>query len=123
MGKGKYDPRFNFDGINGPQVIPPAYGLEGIHRITATGDGEDLAYWNRYVGVTQMGGHGTFSEPRTGVMVTNGPDDLISSKLAALQAYQLSLAAPHPPAGSFDPAAAERGRLVFAGGGQVRHLP
>jgi cytochrome c peroxidase len=35
-----------------------------------------------------------------------------------LQAYQLSLAAPAPPAGSFDPAAAERGRLVFNGGGK-----
>jgi len=54
-GKGKYDPRFNQDGMNGPQVIPPAYGLSGIHRITSTGDGEDIAYWNRYVGVTQMG--------------------------------------------------------------------
>ena len=28
-GKGKYDPRFNQDGQNGPQVIPPAYGLHG----------------------------------------------------------------------------------------------
>lgn len=117
-GKGKYDPRFNFDGINGPQVIPPAYGLGGIHRITSTGDGEDIAYWNRYVGVTQMGGHGTFSEPRTGVVVTNGPDDLVSAKLPALQAYQLSIAAPAPPAGSFDAAAAERGRLVFNGAGR-----
>ena len=59
-GKGKYDPRFNLDGRNGPQVIPPAYGLDGIHRITTTGDGDDIAYWNRYVAVTQMGGHGTF---------------------------------------------------------------
>ena len=33
-GKGKYDPRFNLDGKNGPQVIPPAYGLDGIQRIT-----------------------------------------------------------------------------------------
>jgi mono/diheme cytochrome c family protein len=117
-GKGKYDPRFNFDGINGPQAIPPAYGLQGIHRITSTGDGEDIAYWNRYVGVTQMGGHGTFSEPRTGVVVTNGPDDLISTKLPALQAYQLSLAAPQPPAGRFDAAAAARGKLVFNGAGR-----
>jgi mono/diheme cytochrome c family protein len=115
-GKGKYDPRFNFDGRNGPQVIPPAYGLAGINRITATGDGTDIAYWNRYVGVTQMHGHGSFSEPRTGVNVQN-PPDLISSKLPALQAYQLSLNAPHPPAGSFDAAAAARGQLVFAGAG------
>ncbi|MGZ6078504.1 MAG: hypothetical protein ACXWK6_11910, partial [Myxococcaceae bacterium] len=114
-GPGKYDPRFNQDGLNGPQVIPPAYGLNGIHSITATGDGSDIAYWNRYVAVTQMGGHGTFSEPRTGVNVTNGTDDLVSSKLPALQAYQLSLAAPPPPAGSYDPAAAARGQALFAG--------
>lgn len=113
-GPGKYDPRFNFDGKNGPQVIPPAYGLLGINRITVTGDGAEVAYWNRYVGVTQMHGHGSFSEPRTGVNVDN-PPDLISSKLPALQAYQLSLPAPTPPAGSFDPAAAARGQLVFNG--------
>jgi len=117
-GKGKYDPRFNFDGVNGPQVIPPAYGLDGIHRITSTGDGDDIAYWNRYVGVTQMGGHGSFSDRRTGVNVTNGTDDLITSKLPALQAYQLSLPAPQPPVGSFDPAAAARGKVVFNGPGQ-----
>lgn len=114
-GKGKYDPRFNQDGLNGPQVIPPAYGLDGVHRITSTGDGEDIAYWNRYVGVTQMGGHGSFAERRTGVNVTNGTDDLITAKLPALQAYQLTLQAPPPPTGSFDPVAAERGRIVFNG--------
>jgi mono/diheme cytochrome c family protein len=116
-GKGKYDPRFNLDGANGPQAIPPAYGLLGIRRITSTGDGEDIAYWNRYVAVTQMGGHGTFTEPRTGVSVTNGTTDLVSAKLPALQAYQLSIAAPRPPAGSFDPAAAARGEAVFNGPG------
>ncbi len=113
-GPGKYDPRFNQDGQNGPQVIPPAYGLNGIHSITSTGDGNDLAYWNRYVGVTQMGGHGSFFDARTGVNVTNGTDDLISAKLPALQAYQLTLVAPPPPAGSFDGAAASRGKLIFA---------
>ncbi|MFZ3289423.1 MAG: hypothetical protein WA191_21605, partial [Telluria sp.] len=35
-GKGKYDPRFNQDGKNGPVVIPPAYGLKGIHAVTFT---------------------------------------------------------------------------------------
>ena len=114
-GPGKYDPRFNFDGLNGPQMIPPAYGLRGIHSVTSTGDGSDLAYWNRYVGVTQMGGHGAFTEPRTGVSVVNGNDDLISSKLPALQAYQLSIPAPPAPAGSFDAAAAARGEAVFTG--------
>ncbi len=116
-GPGMYDPRFNFDGKNGPQVIPPAYGLLGIHRITSTGDGDDVMYWNRYVGVTQMHGHGSFDEPRTGVHVDN-PPDIISPLLPALQEYQLSLNAPAPPAGSFDPAAAERGHDVFNGAGQ-----
>jgi cytochrome c5 len=117
-GKGRYDPRFNLDGQNGPQAIPPAYGLAGIHRITVTGDGDDIAYWNRYVAVTQMGGHGTFTEPRTGVSVTNGTVDRVTPLLPALQAYQLSIAAPPPPANSFDRAAADRGKLVFEGIGQ-----
>jgi cytochrome c5 len=116
-GPGKYDPRFNFDGQNGPQVIPPAYGLLGINKITVTGDGGDVAYWNRYVGITQMHGHGSFSEPRLGISVNN-PPDLISSKLQALQEYQLSLNAPAPPTGSFDPAAAARGSQVFNGPGE-----
>ena len=117
-GPGRYDPRFNQDGLNGPQAIPPAYGLAGINRITSTGDGDEIAYWNRYVAVTQMGGHGTFTDPRIGVSVTNGNDDLVTSKLPALQAYQLSLPAPAAPAGSFDVTAAARGKQVFDGPGQ-----
>lgn len=113
-GKGKYDPRFNLDGKNGPQVIPPAYGLQGIHKITSTGDGDEISYWNRYVAVTQMGGQGSFSDSRTGVSVIHGSVDMVSAKLPALQAYQLSLAAPAAPAGSFDVAAAARGKLVFS---------
>ena len=117
-GPGKYDPRFNLDGKNGAQTIPPAYGLRGLNKVTATGDAKDLMYWNRYVGVTQMGGHGSFAEPRTGVNITNGTDDRISAKLPALQAYQLTLAAPPPPTGSFDVAAAARGQVVFNGAGK-----
>jgi mono/diheme cytochrome c family protein len=117
-GKGKYDPRFNIDGLNKPVVIPPAYGLDGIHRITLTGDGDDIAYWNRYVAVTQMGGLGTMTEPRLNIDITNGSEDRVSSKLPALQAYQLSLPAPAAPAGSIDAAAATRGKAVFEGAGQ-----
>ena len=117
-GKGKYDPRFNIDGKNKPAVIPPAFGLEGVHKITFTGDGDEIAYWNRYVAVTQMGGLGTFSEPRLNLTVTNGTVDAVSSKLPALQAYQLSIKAPAPPAGSFDAAAAQRGKAVFEGAGK-----
>ena len=116
-GPGLYDPRYNIDGLNGPQVISPAYGLQNIHKIIATGDGDDLAYWNRYVGVTQMGGHGNFTDARIpgGVNITNGTDDLVTAKLPALQAYQLSIAAPPAPAGSFDAAAATRGKVLFEG--------
>ena len=116
-GKGKYDPRFNIDGKSKPVVIPPAYGLQGIHSITLTGDGTEIAYWNRYVAVTQMGGLGTFVEPRLNLSVTNGTVDLVSSKLPALQAYQLTLQPPAPPAGSFDAVAAARGKIVFEGKG------
>ncbi len=116
-GKGKFDPRNNVDGINGPVVIPPAYGLNGINRITFTGDGENVAYWNRYVSVVEMGGQGSFSDPRLPLSITHGTVDLVSSKLPALQAYQLSLKAPAPPAGSFDAAAAARGKEIFEGAG------
>jgi mono/diheme cytochrome c family protein len=116
-GPGRYDPRFNIDGVNKPVSIPPAYGLDGIHSVTVTGDGSELAYWNRYVAVTQMGGLGTMDEPRLNLHITNGTEDRVSDKLAALQAYQLSLPAPPAPAGSFDAAAATRGKAVFDGAG------
>ncbi|HET8649890.1 MAG TPA: c-type cytochrome [Gemmatimonadales bacterium] len=116
-GPGKYDARFNFDGKSNPEVIPPAYGLLGLNSITVTGDGKNIEYWNRYVGVTQMHGHGSFSEPRTGVNVNN-PPDIVGPLLPALQAYQLSLAAPPPPAGSFDADAAARGKALFNGAAQ-----
>ena len=117
-GKGKYDPRHNIDGGNKPVVIPPAFGLDGVRKITFTGDGDDIAYWNRYVAVTQMGGLGTMVEPRLNLSITHGTVDLVTDKLPALQAYQLSLKAPAAPAGSFDAVAAARGRLVFEGAGR-----
>jgi mono/diheme cytochrome c family protein/cytochrome c5 len=116
-GPGKYDARYNFDGQNDPAVIPPAYGLSGVNSVTYTGDGDRPAYWNRYVAVTQMHGHGSFSEPRLSISVSNPPDQ-VETKLPNLEAYQLSLSAPAPPAGSFDPAAAARGQAVFVGPGQ-----
>jgi len=113
-GPGKYDPRFNFDGQNDPVVIPPAYGLAGIHSETFTGDGTEVKYWNRYVAVTQMHGQGNFSEPRLGINIMQSPD-LVDPLLDRLQAYELSLQAPTPPAGSFDAAAAARGDELFDG--------
>ena len=108
----------NVDGISNPVVIPPAYGLQGIRSVTYTGDGQDLAYWNRYVAVAEMGGQGTVVEPRLNLSITHGTQDLVSAKLPALQAYQLSLQAPQAPAGSVDAAAAGRGKVIFEGTGQ-----
>jgi mono/diheme cytochrome c family protein len=122
-GPGWYDPRFNIDGINAPVRIPPAYGLAGVRLETYTGDGP-LPYWNNYVAVTQMQGQGVFIDHRIGVQVVRTPD-LVHPKLAALEAYQLSLPAPEPPAGSFNAAAAMRGQNVFNGVGRCSscHLP
>jgi cytochrome c553 len=112
-GPGMYDPRFNIDGKNMPVVIPPAFGLRHIAKEIYTGDGP-VSYWNAYVAITQMHGHGPFSDPRIGVNVNNAPD-MVTSKLPPLREYQFSLSAPEPIAGTFDPAAAKRGHALFEG--------
>ncbi len=121
-GPGKYDPRHHaFDGTNIiplnsptlPVLIPPAYGLQGVGFETYTGDGS-ISYWNSYVGVSQMGGQGSFSDPRINLTITQKPDR-VTPKLPALLEYQLSLAAPIPPSGSFNAAAARRGERLFHG--------
>ena len=123
-GPGKFDPRLQaFDGtqlvsLNSttlPVVIPPAYGLRRVPFETFTGDGP-ISYWNNYVGVTQMGGHGNFSDPRLALPpIVQTQPDLVTPKLPALREYQLSLLAPAPPRGSFDRAAARRGEELFGG--------
>jgi hypothetical protein len=131
-GPGRFDPRFHiFDGKNSieinsptlPVVIPPVFGLQGVGFETFNADGP-ISYWNNYVGVTQMGGQGSFSDPRIGVDVKQTPD-LVTPKLPALLAYQLSLQTPPPPAGSFNQVAAKRGQGVFNGAaGCARcHIP
>jgi CxxC motif-containing protein (DUF1111 family) len=92
-------------------VIPPIYGLKGVGFETFTADGP-ISYWNSYVGVGQMGGHGSFSDPRIGLFIKQTPD-LVTPKLPALLDYQLSLRAPKPPRGSVDPEAANRGKGLF----------
>lgn len=112
-GPGKYDPRFNIDGKNTPLVLPPAYGLSQVQNETYTAEGP-ISYWNAYVAVTQMHGHGNFSDSRLGIHIVQAPD-MVGPKLASLRAYQHSMQAPAPPARSFDIAAAERGRSTFNG--------
>jgi len=122
-GPGRFDPRFNVDGLNGPVLIPPAYGLKGVGFETYTGDGP-ISYWNNYVAVLEMGGHGSFSDPRLGINIVQEPDQ-VTPKLPELLRYQLSLAAPPPPAGSFDQTAARRGEALFKGkaGCAACHIP
>jgi RoxA-like, cytochrome c-like len=119
-GPGKYDPRHHaFDGTNLlslnspslPIVLPPIYGLKGVGFETFSADGP-ISYWNSYVGAGQMGGQGTFHDPRIGLFITQTPD-LVTPKLPALLDYQLSLRTPEPPTGSFDRQAANRGRGLF----------
>src|SRR6266571_4880810 len=110
-GPGKYDAEFNRDGINNPVVIPPALGLRGVALETYTAEGP-VSYWNNYVAVTQMHGHGSFSDPALGINIQQTPDR-VTPVLPVLRAYQLSLSTPPPPEGSFDPAAAERGKALF----------
>src|SRR5437763_5725990 len=122
-GPGKYDAEFNRDGINSPVVIPPALGLRDVALETYTGEGR-VSYWNAYVAVTQMHGHGSFSDPTLGIDIRQRPD-LVTPVLPVLRTYQLSLNAPAPPAGSGDREAAERGQAVFNTPGRCAscHIP
>jgi hypothetical protein len=112
-GPGRYDAYWNHDGMNDPTLIPPAYGLDGVAVETFTGEGP-VSYWNAYVAVTQMHSQGSFFDPELGIDIRATPD-LVTPKLPDLQAYQLTLPAPAPPAGSFDAEAAARGQVVFGG--------
>jgi hypothetical protein len=123
--------------------IPSAYGHLGENFHTWTGYFGDVTYWNAYVANLQMHGNGNFNDsrfefidPKTGKpkypaalrgsfnKLRHVPDE-VTSKLAPLHYYQLSLKAPTPPAGSFDPAAAKRGEQVFNGQGECSdcHMP
>ena len=142
-GPGKFDAElfldgkgFRPDGKTAAVLIPPAYGLAGVNLHTYTGWGS-VPYWNAFVANLEMHGQGVFYDPRLDNAkqfpvaarnrsghVTNSPD-LITPKLAALHFYQLALAAPKPPDGSFDPAAAARGARLFRGKAECAtcHVP
>ncbi|MEO8859270.1 MAG: hypothetical protein ABI343_19975 [Burkholderiaceae bacterium] len=158
FGPGFYDPRINVNTDPGsnpavgpnidanvaaykaaggiPVVIPPAFGLVGLSKSIFTGDGDTAhepagptAYWNRYVGVAQMHGHGTFFDER--IIINGKPlnvdhrvgDDLITAILPQLEAYQWSIAAPAigthgtkwAVASDLDTQAVTRGKAVFEG--------
>jgi hypothetical protein len=120
--------------VPGATLIPPAFGLGGVNLHTWTGWGS-VPHWNAFVATLEMHGVGRFWDSRLTnggqfpIAATNGfgdlklpngqyispDDDLVTSKLQALQFYQLAIPSPQPPAGSFDPAAAARGDVLFSG--------
>ena len=132
-GPGKFDASllldgkaFRPDGGSAAVLIPPAFGLAGVNLHTWTGWGA-VSHWNALVANLEMGGQGTFYDPRLNdavkfpIAAANGfgnvrPEiDLITASLGDLQLYQLALNAPKPPRHSFDKEAAIRGKLVFNG--------
>lgn len=132
-GPGKYDAvlfvdgkAFRPDGKSGAVLIPPAFGLAGVNLHTWTGWG-GVSHWNAFVANLEMHGKGTFYDPRlddatrfpvaarAGFGDVRAEEDMITPLLPALQIYQLALAPPSPPRGSFDRGAAKRGEDVFAG--------
>jgi hypothetical protein len=117
---------FRPDGKSGATLIPAAFGLAGVNLHTYSGWG-GVSHWNAFVANLEMHGKGTFYDPRlndankfpvaarAGFGNMRSDPDLISSKLPALQFYQLAIPAPKPPPGSFDQAAATRGEALFRG--------
>jgi hypothetical protein len=114
--------------VSGATLIPPAFGLGGVNLHTWTGWGS-VPHWNAFVGILEMHGKGRFFDPRLNnasqfpiaaahdfadLPHISPDDDLVTSKLAALQLYQLSIPAPNPSV-PFDKAAAARGDELFSG--------
>ena len=133
-GPGKFDAELNLDGKAfrpdgkpAATLIPPAFGLAGVNLHTWTGGWGTVTYWNAFVANLEMQGQGTFFDARlndakkypvaarAGFGNKRSATDMVTSKLAALQFYQLAIPAPTPPAGSFDAAAAARGEALFKG--------
>ena len=98
-------------------------GSTGIHRITFTGDGDEIAYWNRYVAVTQMGGLGTMIEPRLNLNITHGTQDLVSDQAARAAGVPAvdCRAGRRPRAASTPPP--PRAASSCSRAGPMRHLP
>ena len=142
-GPGKFDAEllmdgkgFRPDGKTAATLIPPAFGLAGVNLHTWTGWGS-VTHWNAFVANLEMHGKGTYFDPRLNDAaqfpvaaragfgnVRNDPD-LVSAKLPALHLYQLAIAAPAAPKGSFNPSRAERGRQLFANAARCAtcHVP
>ncbi len=143
-GPGKFDAELNLDGKafrpdgkSAATLIPPAFGMAGINLHTWTGGWGTVTYWNAFVGNLELQGKGTFYDARlndpkkypvaarAGFGNKRSETDMVSSKLAALQFYQLAIPPPTPPDGSFDRPGAMRGEALFKGKANcaVCHVP
>ena len=131
-GPGRYDAELNMDGKakrpdgrSAATMMPSAFGLAGVNQHTWTGGWGTVTYWNAYVANTQMYGKGTFLDSRledaeqypvaarAGWGHKRDAVDLITAKLPALHFYQLAMPTPRAPEGSYDAAAAQRGKVLF----------
>ncbi|HZR96743.1 MAG TPA: hypothetical protein VFA56_13685 [Gaiellaceae bacterium] len=123
--------------------IPSAFGKDGQNLHTWEGGWGSVTYWNAFVANLEMHGTGNFFDPRlddkkrfpiaaaakfghtrpyVGEGVLPAPSqaqapDRVTEALRSLDFYQHSLPVPKPPKGSFDAAAAARGKAVFNGAG------
>lgn len=131
-GPGKFDAELLLDGKAmrpdgkpGATLLPAAFGLAGISQHTYTGWG-GVSHWNALVANLEMQGSGTFWDPRLNdpvkfpIAARNGfwnkrsSSDMVTSKLAALQAYQLAIPAPRAEPNPFD-GRVRNGELLFNG--------
>ncbi|HEY3543228.1 MAG TPA: hypothetical protein VGK79_11870, partial [Gaiellaceae bacterium] len=124
--------------------IPSAFGKDGQNLHTWEGGWGSVTYWNAFVANLEMHGTGNFFDPRldnkakfpiaaaarfghtrpyVGQGVLPAPAqaqtrDRVTEALRALDFYQHALPPPKPPKGSFNAAAAARGKTVFNGAGK-----
>jgi hypothetical protein len=128
---------FRPDGGPAATLLPPAFGMAGVNEHTWGGGWGTATYWNALVANIEMGGLGTFLDPRldnaeqypiaakAGFGHIRHVPDLVTAKLPALHFYQLAIRAPRPPVGSFNALAAARGAQLFVGAARCAecHVP
>ena len=81
-----------------------------------------ISYWNRYVGVGQMGGHGSFHDPRIDLSHCPVSRSRRAEIAGTAAAYRAEPAHAEPPAGSFDRSAAGSRAARLLQGRPLRHL-
>ncbi len=152
-GPGKFDAELLLDGkafnpqqvtegkvtgtnVSGATLIPNVNGLAGYNLHLWTGAWGSIPYVHALVANVDMGGIGTFFDPRLdnatqfpiaaankfGHIRTNPDQDLVTSKLPALQFYLLAIPSPVPQPGiDFNKDAAARGDELFSGKAQCNN--